>query len=221
MVCAPAVGTPLGAHRVQGPSWRDSAWASSTSHARTPILGGGCAHAGISEMVIPSLGLLPAHPPPGHSALHADASASSLDPPEKSVLAQLLARPRLWALKPNQGARPGRADAEVGWGAEGGRCFLVPRRAGCGRACAHAHPAPALTPGARRLRATLRCLASTSSQAGGYNLFEARGFQSPRGPDPRWEDESSLLRPAPSKPTATLAFTPARKVTRTGQPVSK
>lgn len=52
--------------------------------------------------------------------------ASSPDPPEKSVLAQLLTPPRLWALKaPGGGYSPREAGAEVGGG--GGAPFRFAR----------------------------------------------------------------------------------------------
>lgn len=81
--------------------------------ALTLIPAGVCAHSGISGVGVPSLGLLPARPPARHSALHAEASASSLDPPKKSVLVQRLAPLRLRALRPHRGKSAGGADTEV------------------------------------------------------------------------------------------------------------
>lgn len=81
--------------------------------ALTLIPAGVCAHLGISGVGVPALGLLPARPLPRHRALHADARASSLDPPEKSVLAQLLVPLRLRTLGPHRGGPAQGADVGV------------------------------------------------------------------------------------------------------------
>lgn len=89
--------------------------------ALTPILDGVCSHVGIS-----GVGAHPGSPSARAQRVTRGRSISSLDPPEKSVLAQLRAPRWLWALKPHQGARPTGADAEGRWGC-GGRSSQVPR----------------------------------------------------------------------------------------------
>ena len=175
---------------------------------------------------VPSLRLPPARPPPGHSAPHADKSASSPDPPEKSVLTPLPAPLRPQALKPHREGSARRRGRGVGLGGAG-----APLRCPDLRLAGEAARAP-IQPGLSHLRlastATARCAPHTPTpdpQPGPRrNLFPSRAFQSPRAPapaSPAGRMRPAYVRAAPSKTTATLAFTPARKVTRTGKAVSK
>lgn len=84
-----------------------------------------------------------------------------------------------------------------------GAPFGVPDARASGRVCAHAHPTSALAPGTGLLRASVGDPAPTQApgpQPGGRSyLSGARALQTPRGPQPRWENESSL-RPAGACP---------------------
>lgn len=151
---------------------------------------------------VPSLRLPPARPPPGHSAPHADKSASSLDPPEKSVLTLLPAPLRPQALKPHREGSARRRGRGVGLGVRA----LLSGAQTCGwRERLHALPSglgsrtwgspPLLRRGAR-LSPRARTPAGPEAQSvPGQSLPESQGPRPPPPPPQPCREDAPSLRP--------------------------